>query len=334
MMSTTTAKKLGAAKGKFDREMVIISGAGGRLGSVLFGMLQRCAPNNIFSGLGDPRGMVGAPKCAATLNGVLGSAFVGAFAHESMMRISEWDDESDASLLAAFAKTYAAPGPSVLVAATRYSRVPITSSSYDFCLDPIPVEPKNPDAFGAPDGPVEHTARLERLLSVAGGPDTAIRHVSCIESPGTTAGERTAALAALSSLAEKKGCGVTYLVSPGGVETDMTWTFLKGFPATRGGFKVSIAKGLTAAATGESAAGSESMSESVSVAYSDVAAAVVECLQALPWDESRVVSLGSAGLDGDQWPPPCDDDSAKVWLVGSSRVEAAVQGAITISQAS
>ena len=329
MMST---KKLGSAKVWSDRETVLISGAGGRLGGCIFGMLQRCAPNNIFSGLGEPRGMVGAPKCAVSLNGVLNSCFVGAFAHESMMRMSEWGDDTDASLLGAFAKTYAAPGPSVLVAATRYTRMPIASTSinecdYDFCLDPTPVEPKQKDAFGALDGPVEHTARLERLLSVAGHPDTAIRHVSCVESPGTTLDERAAALAALSGLAEKKGCGVTYLI-PEGVATDLTWTFLKGFPATQGGLRVSIAKGLSAAAAAKGSSESQS-SEPASVAYSDVAAAVVECLQTLPWDESRVVSLGSAGLEGGQWPPPCDDDSAKVWLVGASRVEAAVQDALS-----
>ena len=129
------------------------------------------------------------------------------------------------------------------------------------------------------------------------------------------------------ALAEKKGCGVTYLI-PEGVATDLTWTFLKGFPATQGGLRVSIAKGLSAAAAAKGSSESQS-SEPASVAYSDVAAAVVECLQTLPWDESRVVSLGSAGLEGGQWPPPCDDDSAKVWLVGASRVEAAVQDALS-----
>ena len=63
-------------------------------------------------------------------------------------------------------------------------------------------------------------------------------------------------------------------------------------------------------------------------ALSDVAAAVVECIQALPWDRSRIVTLGGASEAGEVWPPPCDDDSAKVWLVGSSRVEAAVQAAM------
>ena len=52
-----------------------------------------------------------------------------------------------------------------------------------------------------------------------------------------------------------------------------------------------------------------------------------------PLWQARLMSAAGAGGEGaseagEVWPPPCDDDSAKVWLVGSSRVEAAVQAAI------
>ena len=106
---------------------------------------------------------------------------------------------------------------------------------------------------------------------------------------------------------------------------DLNWRFTDGFPATAGGLQVQITEGLSAAAAEKAAAVAGGGG---GAALSDVAAAVVECIQALPWDRSRIVTLGGASEAGEVWPPPCDDDSAKVWLVGSSRVEAAVQAAM------
>ena len=219
-MSSTT-KKAGSAKVWSDRETVLVAGAAGKLGIYIMGMLQRCAPNNIFSGLGDPRGLVAGPKSAAMLNSGLGSSFVGAFAHESMMRLGDWDDE--ASLLASFQGTSLAAGPSCLVVGTRYSRLPIAAknglaSQFDYCLDGCPAGvgafgPK--DAHGSLDAS-SHAARLQLLLRTAAHPDTAVRHVACVEVPGTTAGERAEALAALAEAAAAKGCGATYLQTVGG----------------------------------------------------------------------------------------------------------------------
>lgn len=78
-------KPLGSAASWAGREKVLVTGASGALGATLFGYLQRCTPNNIFSGLGDPRGGVGTPRGAKALNKRLGSAFV--LAHASVKTI-------------------------------------------------------------------------------------------------------------------------------------------------------------------------------------------------------------------------------------------------------
>ena len=68
-------------------------GAGGRVGAYLFGMLQRAAPNNIYSGLGDPRAIVGTQRGSMDLNNVLTSSFILAFASENMIRLASIDEE-------------------------------------------------------------------------------------------------------------------------------------------------------------------------------------------------------------------------------------------------
>ena len=92
-VSMAAAPRQGAGKDRLGKERVAVCGAGGRVGAYLFGMLQRAAPNNIYSGLGDPRAIVGTQRGSMDLNNVLTSSFILAFASENMIRLASIDEE-------------------------------------------------------------------------------------------------------------------------------------------------------------------------------------------------------------------------------------------------
>jgi len=304
--------KLGSAQDWSGRERVLVVGASGKLGSTIFGLLQRCAPNNIFSGLGDPRGLIGTPRGAKALNSHLGGAFVLAHAGESLMALVDWGD--NASLANAM------QGCGCAVIATRFE----SSWAGEVSL-----------GFGGGDGGESgaHAARFELLVRTAAETD-GLRNLVVVETPGTTLQEREAALALI--LCQTTGVsgilsleGVTYLC-PGGdgpLIFDPNWTFQRGIPTSAGGISVRLGE------LSGSFLASPSLLEGpkAQVTLEDVAACVVQSIQSLPWEAAKCVLVECTVGSNMAVLSKAGDEPAQVWVVGSGRIEDAFAGAVAAS---
>ena len=309
---------LGSARMWSDRERVAVTGAGGSLGADVFGQLQRAAPNNIFSGLGDPRGVVGTNIGSTALNKRLGGAYVLAFAPESLLRLCPLLDDST-TLERSFR------GCSAAVISTCYSieRAGVGQDPpLEFYMD-CDVSERADSAYkpGA-EGP-SPLAPFRAFLSTAVA--MSLQHLVVIETPGTTAEQRGEVLA---ELAESK-IPATFVTTPGGLSKNPRWTFKAGVPSTPSGLRLQLIPGLDPSTLPSSDSGSEG----AAVSREDLASVVVQSIQALPWSESRILHVSSGdqpgtvgsqkqaflstiGSDGN------GDDPAKVWIVGSSKLEA------------
>ena len=295
----------GSAKSWSGREQVVVAGSNGMLGSKIFGYLQRCAPNNIFSGLGEPRGIVVSPQCAKSLNRNIGNAFVLAHASEYMMAMTNYDDEESLSR--------AMSGSSCAILPTRFA----DSGSGAYAMEGL--------SDLGPNANADHSGRLASLLRIACATDS-MKHLVVVETPGTPKTDRTAALeacrtalASSSRGVDAPQLGVTFVVSSGAEPpADPHWTFKRGVPTTPGGCAVRVHDGLEA---------SDLEGPLGPVTQEDLAAVIVQSIQTLPWDESRclIVEPGTAGTSVQE---PADDDPARVWVVGSSRIEGLVSKAL------
>ena len=156
----------------------------------------------------------------------------------------------------------------------------------------------------------QHTRHLKNLVSAA--KLASVKHTVVIETPGTTVGERNAALEIL----EQAGLRYTYVMVAGDAFWGKpTWMRENSVPTSPNGIAVQVFDDLPSVPPSLlNSLGGEAV-----VSREDLCATVVQSLISLPWEASRllIVTVGTG--------PPAqtpETDSSKCWVPGYETIEA------------
>jgi hypothetical protein len=183
-------KPRGCAATPLQKKKIVVVGAGGYLGAVVFGFLQR-ASNLYGTGMGSsPRNICATAVSAKLMNGVLSKNFVLAYAGEEHMRLTNGMDKT-AETIAARLKGY----KGVILGTVQYlEQRPVTAGSYEktpndkvweFYLD----RPRREGAAGVTVTDEKQLVELNlQLFSnlLQACQQAQVEHVVVVETPATT----------------------------------------------------------------------------------------------------------------------------------------------------
>lgn len=270
----------GSAAKPFEKKKIAVFGAGGYLGAVLFGFLQRASSlyGTGIAGGPSPRMICATGGSSEALNKVLGASFKLAYAGEDLMRIVDTDDANhieerlksfDAAILAT---TYQLERRSVTM--NTYEKSP-NDKTYEMYLD---------ERYGAWENDVPsndsdiHTSIFRH--SVQACKDAGLSHVVVVETP------RTEDPGKFSAILEEEGIEYTYIRTGSPLKKDITYTFEKGI--TNKLEMVSLPAGSALASFDV-----REMDNKPAVYREDLAALIVQSLMTLDWKESRILEVSA-----------------------------------------
>ena len=271
----------GSAAKPFEKKKIAVFGAGGYLGSILYGYLQRAASlyGTGIAGVQSPRAIGSTATTATALNKELASKFQLAFCSEDLIRlvnILDADHIRDRILnfdAAVIGTTYQLEQRSVTL--NTYEVTP-NDKAFEIYLD---------DRYGAKsdnaplDDDIFHSVVFQN--SIRACIEAGLSHVVVIETPRTvTTGNTGLYLDILESQSE---ITYTYIKSRSPLGKDITYSFEKGINSL---VEITSPRSLSA----ESADGAELKRETL-------AAIAVQALQSCDWKTSRILEVEA--LPGD-----------------------------------
>ena len=276
----------------YEKKQVAICGAGGYLGSMAFGYLQR-ASDIYGTGLGGysvPRVLAATSAGTSGINKVLGGSFALAFCGENQMRLT---DMTSVDAIAARLK-----GIHGLVLGTDYylEKRPVTGGTYEksvnektveFYLDqPRRVDPDSKIVVRDDDVSFQMFSNTVAACQKA---DT-MQHMFVLETPSTKDP------AAYLDVLKTSGIPYTYIRLDGELVTwpQMGHSFRMG---VLGKMSVEALSDAQAAAPKPSpSSASSSQSDSYQPIFrEDVAAMLCQAMQSLDWTKSRAIQVGCDG---------------------------------------
>ena len=270
----------GSAAMPLDKKKIAIFGAGGYLGAVLFGFLQRAASlyGTGISPQSSPRLICATSGGAEALNRVLGPCFKLAFAGEDLVRLVDTSDAAhikerlngfDAAILGT---TYQLEQRAVVL--NTYEKTP-NDKTFEFYLD---------EKYGAWENEVPsddsdiHTTIFKN--SVQACKEAGICHLIVMETP------RTVRPSDFIDIREEEGLAYTYIRTAYPLKKDLTYTFEKGISSNKLGV-VRLQNGSTLAPPLDA----QKSENEPAVSREDFAALIVQCLMTLDWSESRILEV-------------------------------------------
>ncbi|KAL7535152.1 hypothetical protein ACHAXR_006306 [Thalassiosira sp. AJA248-18] len=283
--SLHVVKPKGCAAKPFEKKKVVVFGAGGYLGGIIFGFLQR-ASNLYGTGISagsSPRAICATNGGAEGLNKVLTPGFKLAYAGEDLIRLV---DTSDVDYMKERLKNFDA---AILGTTYQLERRPVTGNTYEKNVNSKAFEIYLDERYGAwqvevpSDDSDIHTSIFRN--SVQACKESGFSHLVVVETP------RTVNPVDFINILEEEGVAYTYIRTASALVKDMTYTFEKGITN-----KLEVAR----LSTGSSLARGEPLSlapfdeNKQPVTREDFAALVVQSLMTLDWGESRILEVSSS----------------------------------------
>ncbi|KAK1747882.1 hypothetical protein QTG54_001845 [Skeletonema marinoi] len=298
----------GCASKPFEKKKICVFGAGGYLGSTVFGFLQRAGAlyGTGISGQSSPRAIAATSSSAEALNKVLGSAFKLAYAGEDLVRLI---DTSDVDHIIERVKSYDAAVLGTVyqlekrtVTLNTYEKSP-NDRTYDFYLD---------EKYGAwendvPSDDSEYHAQIFTNALQALVESGSMKHVVVVETP------RTCDPMVFINILEEAGIPYTYLRIKGKLIKDISFSFDKGVKDSlavskfQPGFIYPIE--------------AEVYENERPVYREDVAALVVQSLMSLDWSESRILEVASSPNPLNNFVPTKKQRTDRDWCFNSALLE-------------
>ena len=311
----------GSAAKPFEKKKIAIFGAGGYLGGMIFGFLQRASSiygTGIASINSSPRCVVASGVSSKELNLLLGTKFVLAQADESFVKLTDMTNiESIQQRIS---------GYDAIVIGTKYTLEPrpVTPGSYDktpndktteFYLD----RPRSSTVLGYDD--VAKSEQMFQDIVTAACGSGSVKHMVIFETDISLDGISAdiATVQKYLSVLDKSGIPYTYIRPLNQLDNLVDYTYIKGLQQDMNVKSISTndIDGLQQAlsATASSSSSSKMYRE-------DLAAICVQSLLSLDWKESRILCVASNGVTIP--PPPQDKKSRpktdKEWCVNSKIV--------------
>jgi hypothetical protein len=277
--SLSTPPPRGSAAVPLNKQKIAVFGAGGYLGSCIFGYLQR-ASNLYGTGMGgaaSPRNLCATFLASQAMNKVLGKNFCLAYAGEQHVKLT---DMTRVDAIAARLDGYSAV---VMGTMYRLEQRPVTSGTYEkgpndktleFYLD----QPRRGETVGPQTFDIEtHLTMFQNTLEAC--QRVGIQHAVVLETPQT---ENASAFLSLLK-ASKIPC--TYIRCRGELTNSADHTYWKG---VQGDLSIQ-------ALTLDDIDNPATQPSGSPIYREDLAALVCQSLQSLLWSESRCLSVTSAG---------------------------------------
>jgi hypothetical protein len=271
--SSTPTKPSGSAAKPYEKKNVAVFGAGGYLGGMVFGFLQRAGSiyGTGIANLKSPRAICATGFASANLNGILSKHFVLAQADESFVKLTDMTSvESIQKRLAGF---------DAVILGTCYTldKRPVTGGSYEkspndkafeFYLD----TPRSKSIVGVEDNDFS-AALFESSLEAC--KKAGIQHAVVIETE-LSLGKKPATDSYIQQL---DACGIpyTYIQPLAKMENIQEYTYNLGIQGD-----LSIRQGKSDGSSGP-------------IPREDVSALAVQALLSLNWSESRVLNVSCPG---------------------------------------
>lgn len=298
----------GCASKPFEKKKICVFGAGGYLGSAVFGFLQRAGAlyGTGISGLSSPRAIAATASSAEALNKVLGSAFKLAYAGEDLVRLI---DTSDVDHIIERVQSYDAAVLGTVyqlekraVTLNTYEKTP-NDKTYDFYLD---------EKYGAwendvPSDDSEFHAQIFANSLQALVESGSMKHVVVIETP------RTPDPMVFINILEEVGIPYTYLRIKGKLIKDISFSFDKGVKDSLAvsKFQPDFIYPIE----------NEVYENERPVYREDVAALVVQSLMSLDWNESKILEVASSPLPLNNHVPTKKTRTDRDWCINSELLE-------------
>jgi hypothetical protein len=278
-LSTPQLKPRGSAAAPLKKQKIAVFGAGGYLGSCIFGFLQRASSlyGTGIGGAASPRNVCATFIGSQAMNKVLGKNFCLAYAGEQHVKLT---DMTQVDAIAARLDGYSAV---VMGTMYRLEQRPVTSGTYEkgpndktleFYLD----EPRRGETVGPQTFEMEtHLRMFQNTLEAC--QRVGIQHAVVLETPQTENASKFISLLK----ASKVPC--TYIRCRGALTNSVDHTYWKG---VQGDLSIQ-------ALTLDDVDDPPTKPSGSSIYREDLAALVCQSLQSLPWSESRCLTVTSAG---------------------------------------
>ena len=284
LSSLNKPKPQGCAATPLNKRKIAVFGAGGYLGGLTFGFLQRASSlyGTGMGGVSSPRNVCATAINSMALNKILSKNFVLAYAGEDQMKLTNMIDvDMIASRLQGF-------GAAVIGTAYHLERRPVTSCTYDQGPNSKTWEfylegPRRSGEESQADDQELHLQIFENTLRAA--KQANLEHIFVVESPRTKHPED------FGSLLNQCGVPFTYLRIDGELDNFPDHTHLKGVQGD-----LSIGGRVMDTSTNWMADLAPPLREGVAPLYrEDLAACIVQSLQSLNWGVSRCLRVASLG---------------------------------------
>lgn len=291
----------GTAAKPYDKKKIVVFGAGGYLGSTIYGFLQRAA--SIYgTGIADisssPRAICATAVGSGSLNKVLGRSFKLAFAGENFIRLTNMRNVDsiqariqgyDAAIIGTIYQLETRP-----VTAGSYEKTP-NDKTLEFYLDDssMATSSVSNDDLEVHLNMFQNTVEACKLAG--------IQHLVVIETPATTNAKPFA------KILDDAGINFTYIRSNGKLENTKLYTFENGIQSdvTIQGFVLpagySSKSGYEVENWGNILSRNDAtMQENKDciLPREDLAAVVVQSLMSFDWGMSRFLHVSSNGFLG------------------------------------
>ena len=292
---------MGSAARPLDKKKVVVLGAGGSMGALAFGFVQR-ACSLYGTGLGDYRAMGACSDTAARLNSYLSKHFCLAFANEANVKLT------DLTSVDAIKARLSGCDALILGSDMAVQSRKVTSGTYE----KTPNDKCNEIYWKAPVTLLrqdDDSQVVDNILSnvMEAAKSAKIKHIVFVDESG----EGTSYL----DLLEQTGVPFTSIQPAGELVSFPSYTYQNGIQGDLA---------VTSAANPSSDSSPSSFSSYDGRCYEeDVAALCVQCLLSLNWNKSRTLSVSTSG-------PAIRSKNSKrpdqEWCVNSYLLEQALTG--------
>ena len=272
---SSMAKPKGSAAKPYEKKNVAVFGAGGYLGGLIFGYLQRAGSiyGTGMANLKAPRAICATGIASANLNGVLSKHFVLAQADESFVKLTDMTSvDAIKSRLTGF---------DAVILGTCYAldRRPVTPGTYekspnDKALELYLDTPRSSSLIKLDDDDFSSALFSNSLEACK---QAGVKHAVVIETEQSL--DKSPATDAYIQQLDACGIPYTYIQPTTKMENIQDYTFKKG---VQGDLNIKIGKSQGGDAPGP-------------IPREDVAALSVQALLSLDWSESRVLSVSCPG---------------------------------------
>lgn len=271
-------KAKGCAAIPFEKKKIAVFGAGGYLGTTVFGFLQRASSlyGTGIAGISSPRAICATASSSGTINKVLGTAFKLAFMGEDLIRLVDTSDVSHISErvknfdAAVLGTTYQLEKRTVSL--NTYEKTP-NDKTFEFYLD---------ERYGAWDNGVPdddsdiHTSIFRN--SVRACVEAGVSHLVVMETP------RTVRPMDFLNILKEEDITYTYIRTGSPLKKDINYSFEKGITNKLGVVRHPAGSSLTSYET-------QNPENEPAIYREDLAALIVQSLMTLDWGESRVLEV-------------------------------------------